>query len=76
MKTADYARACRLRTKDLLKIVEGIYDDKERLALERVIRDFEELAIKAGRRRRAGSGNGSGARSAARKAAQASGRPF
>jgi hypothetical protein len=76
MKTADHVRACRLRTKDLLIIAEGIYDDKERQALERMIREFEELAITAGPRRRPVSGNGSGGRPAARKAEQASDRSF
>jgi hypothetical protein len=81
MPRATHADACRLRIRDLLKIAEGLYDNEERLALERMIREYEELVITAGPRRpkaakRAVSRNGSGGRSAARKAAQASNRPF
>jgi hypothetical protein len=74
MTTTSYADACRQRTRELLKIVDSIYDDKERLALEHVIRDFEELAIKAGPQhseaaeRRAVPANGSGRPPAAGKA--------
>jgi hypothetical protein len=65
-----------------LKITEGIYDHGERLALECMVREFEELAIKSDPQsakataRRAVFSDGSGARSAARKAAQASNRQF
>jgi hypothetical protein len=74
MTITGYANACRRRTRELLKIVEGIYDDKERLALERMIWDFEQLAIEAGpprpeaAERRAVPRNGSGRRSAAGRA--------
>jgi molybdate transport system substrate-binding protein len=39
---------CRLRTKALMKIAECIYDDDERLLVERSIGTLEELAIAAG----------------------------
>jgi hypothetical protein len=47
MTNAKYADACRLRTKELLKIAEGIYDDEERFLIERAIRELEVLAIAA-----------------------------
>jgi hypothetical protein len=45
---AEYAETCRLRTKALLKIARGIYDEAERAMIERSIREFEVLAIAAG----------------------------
>jgi hypothetical protein len=72
MTTPEHADACRLRTRELLKIVDGIYAAEERLALQHMIREFEELAIEAGpRHSRAAaglhlvSGDGSGGQSAA-----------
>jgi molybdate transport system substrate-binding protein len=50
MTTAGYADACRLRTEELLKIAEGIYDDGERAMIERAIGELEGLAVAAGSR--------------------------
>jgi hypothetical protein len=80
MIPASYADACRQRTRELLKITEGIYDHGERLALECMVREFEELAIEAGPLSPEAADRrgvpGGGGRSAARKAAQTSNRQF
>jgi hypothetical protein len=44
MATAKHADACRLHTKELLNIAKGVYDDDERVMLERAIGELEGLA--------------------------------
>jgi hypothetical protein len=48
MTDHHHSRACRLRTKVLLKIAAGIYDDGERFLIEHAIGHLEVLAIAAG----------------------------
>jgi hypothetical protein len=82
MTTAEYIDACRRRTKELLKIAKGTYDAEERSALERMIREFEKLAVQAGSRRRkaaklrVGSSKGNRSLSAAGTVAPASNRQY
>jgi hypothetical protein len=48
MTTAEYAKACRLRSKELIRIAECLYDSVERASIESAIDDLEVLAIASG----------------------------
>jgi hypothetical protein len=57
MTDPEYAEAFRVRSKALLKIARGIYDDGERVMIERAIGELEVLAIAGAPRSPTASGS-------------------